>query len=102
VKPYYKLLFLLMAVLAILCAKSMVTVLAACSPRCELYTDLQGNKCANLDCGLGCSIAGSNVCQAIPGGCGTGSYVVSNLTCGGLTLAGPLLASLIIVPQLKL
>ncbi|HKQ07185.1 MAG TPA: hypothetical protein VJ464_18800 [Blastocatellia bacterium] len=87
-KRYAQLLFLLIVILTIPLIKNVFTVWAACSPRCELYTDFEGHKCVNLDCTLSCSISGTTNCQSIPIACGAGSYVVSNLTCGSNNLGG--------------
>src|SRR5690242_4357798 len=63
-----------------------VHALASCGiNRCDVYTDLEGNRCFTLDCSLhnqsGCTALVTHGCRSIPASCGSGSYYSGDLNC---------------------
>jgi len=57
---------------------SWSTAMANCgSPTCEVYTDLQNNRCYKLQCAYhyqsGCTSLSTTGCRYIPARCATGS-----------------------------
>ena len=56
------------------------------TPRCSIFTDASGTRCASLGCSgsytISCSPIGINVCQTVPASCGPSSSIQMQLTCG--------------------
>ena len=69
-------------------------VIASCGThRCDVFTDLQGNRCYTLDCSnrfqSGCTTLFTFSCRFIPASCGSGSSFAGDVNCSadGRTVA---------------